>query len=164
MQRPRSIILLIVWFLWATGQDLSHLARFSTTTDYYVFASIGMPWLYFVLAMTVFLLNAASVFYLYRPEAFAPRVLWTALGAAAAQNLLVGSLTLENLDGVRQAYAMGRELRGLPVREGALDMLFQPAGLGIALLLSLCAYALVAWLVRRNRAYFSGAEGFTAAL
>ena len=50
MRRPRSIILLIVWFLWATGKDLDGLARFGTTADYYIFASIGSAWAYFALA------------------------------------------------------------------------------------------------------------------
>ena len=162
MQRPPSILLLLVWFLWATGQDLSHLARFSTTSDYYVFTSIGMPWLYFVLAMAVFLLNVASVFYLYRPETFAPRVLFSALGAAAIQNLLTCVLALKDMSGVREAYAIGRELRGLQVREEALDMIFQPVALGISLLLSLGVYVVTAWLVQRNRAYFTGTEEFSA--
>ena len=77
-----------MWFLWATGKDLDGLARFATTADYYIFASIGSTWAYFALAGVVFLFNAAAVFYLFRPHPVGYGVLLGALAAGIAQNLV----------------------------------------------------------------------------
>lgn len=68
MQRPRSFLLLMGWFLWSTGEQRDGLGRCATTTDHYAFSSRGMPWLYFTLSGAVLLLVAASSFYLYRPR------------------------------------------------------------------------------------------------
>lgn len=159
MSRPRSAILLIVWFLWATGKDLDALARYSTTSDFYVFSSLGVPWLFFLLAGLVFLLNAASVFYLFRPQPIGYPVLLAALAAGAVQNLVTLALALNNIAGVREAYEIGRELRGLPVRQEALDMIFTPSAMWVAAGLSLAVYTALAWLVHRNRPLFFGPYG-----
>ncbi|MBJ7575483.1 hypothetical protein [Luteimonas sp. MC1828] len=162
MQRPRSIILLIVWFLWATGKDLDGLARFATTADYYVFSSIGATWIYFVLAGAVFLLNAASVFYLFRPHPAGYCVLLAALGAGVAQNLVTTAMAVRDIPGVREAYEIGRELRGLAVRREAMDMIFKPSALWLSAGLSVLVYAAIAFLVRRNRSNFMGPAAYAA--
>ncbi len=162
MGRPRSAILLIVWFLWAAGKDLDALARYSTTSDFYVFSSHGAPWFFFLLASLVFLLDAASVFYLFRPQPMGYPVLFAALVAGAVQNLVTLALALNNTAGVREAYEIGRELRGLPVRQEALDMIFTPSAMWIAAGLSLAVYAALAWLAHRNRPFFFGPVGHAA--
>ncbi|MEN1973477.1 hypothetical protein WCE34_14300 [Luteimonas sp. MJ204] len=162
MRRPRSIILLIVWFLWATGKDLDGLARFGTTADYYIFASIGAAWAYFALAGVVFLLNAAAVFYLFRPQLVGYRFLLGALAAGMGQNLVTTLLAVRDIQGVREAYEIGRELRGLPVRQEAMDMIFKPSALWLAAGLAVLVYVALAVLVRRNRSYFVGSAAYAA--
>lgn len=162
MSRPRSTILLIIWYLWAAGRDLDALARYSTTSDFYVFSSLGAPWLFFLLAGAVFLLNAASVYYLFRPQPVGYPVLLVALAAGAVQNLVTFALALNDIAGVREAYEIGRELRGLPVRQEALDMIFTPGAMWAAAGLSLAVYAALAWLVHRNRPVFFGPVGYAA--
>src|SRR5690606_39793652 len=102
---------------------------FGTTADYYIFASIGAAWAYFALAGVVFLFNAAAVFYLFRPQLVGYRVLLGALAAGIAQNLVTTLLAVRDIQGVREAYEIGRELRGLPVPQEALDMIFKPSAL-----------------------------------
>ena len=162
MRRPRSIILLIVWFLWATGKDLDGLARFATTADYYIFASIGSTWAYFALAGVVFLFNAAAVFYLFRPQPVGYGVLLGALAAGIAQNLVSTLLAVRDIHGVREAYEIGRELRGLPVRQEAMDMIFKPSALWFSVGLAVLVYVALAFLVRRNRSYFVGPATYAA--
>lgn len=162
MRRPRSIILLIVWFLWATGKDLDGLARFDTTADYYIFSSLGHAWAYFAMAGAVFLLNAASAFYLFRPQPAGYQVLLCALAAGMGQNLLATLLAVRDIPGVREAYEIGRELRGLPVRQEAVDMIFKPGALWLATGLALLVYVVLAVLVRRNRPYFVGPAAYAA--
>lgn len=154
MSRPHSVILLFIWFLWAAGRDLDALARYSTTSDFYVFSVLGVPWLFFLMAGLVFLLNASSVFYLSRPQPTGYLVLFVALVAGTVQNLVTMVVALNNITGVREAYEIGREIRGLPVRQEAMDMIFTPTSMWVAAGLSLAVYAAIAWLVHRNRLFF----------
>jgi hypothetical protein len=162
VQRPRSIILLIIWFLWASGKDLDGLARYTTTVDYYIFESIGASWLYFLVAGAVFLINVCVVFYLFRPHAVGYTLALIALGAAALQNVVATAIAVNDIPGVRKAYEIGRELRGLPVREEASDMIFSPSALWLSVGLATLVYGAIALIVRRNRAFFTGPLGYVA--
>ncbi|GHA76770.1 hypothetical protein [Cognatilysobacter bugurensis] len=162
MKRPRSIILLILWFFWAAGRDLDSLARYSTTSDYYILSAAGLTWLFFAMAGAVMLLNAAGAYYLLRPASVGYPVLLSALGAGAAQNVVTVALAMRDLPGVRNAYEVGRELRGLPVRQEALDLIFTPNAMWTSLAISLVVYALIGWLVYRNRRLFIGTVGYAA--
>ena len=162
MSRPRSIILLIVWFLWATGKDLDSIARYSITSDYYVFSAVGMPWLFFVLSGAVLLLNSTSVFYLFRPQPVGYPVLLAALTAGLGQSVITLALSVNNIAGVRRAYEIGRELRGLPVRQEAMDMIFTPSAMWLATALTVAVYGALMLLARRNRPFFFGPSGHSA--
>jgi hypothetical protein len=162
VKRPRSIILLIVWFLWATGKDLDGLARYATTADYYVYSSLNAAWVYFALAGAVFLLNAATVFYLFRPQAVGYWVMFGALSAGVGQNLVTTALAVRDISGVREAYEIGRELRGLAVRQEAMDMIFKPSALWVAAGLAALVYVALALLALRNRAFFLGPTAYAA--
>lgn len=158
MRKTKLVILLLVWFIWATGKDLDALVRFSISTDYYIFAGVGLTPLFFVMALIVFLLNTAAVFLLFRPTPIGLPVLFNALAAAATQNVVTISFALSNLPAVREAYVRGRELRGLPVREEALSMIFTEQSMLVATGSMLCLYGLIAFVVYRSRDYFHAAE------
>ena len=162
VSKSKIVVFLIVWFLWATGKDLDALVRYSITSDFYVLSSVGLPWLYFAMGLVVFLLNTASVFYLFRPQPIGQRVLFNALAAAAVQNAITLSFALNNLSGVREAYARGRELRGLAVREEALDMIFTQPAMLVATAVMLAVYALIAFAVYRSKPCFYGVPGQTS--
>lgn len=161
MPKSRIVVFLIVWFLWATGKDLDALVRYSITSDFYVLSSVGLSWLYFAMGFAVFLLNTASVFYLFRPQPVGQRVLFNALVAAAVQSAITLSFALNDLSGVREAYARGRELRGLAVREEALDMIFSQSAMLLATAVMLGMCALVAFATYRSKPYFDGVPGET---
>lgn len=154
MAKSKVVVFLIVWFLWATGKDLDALVRYSITSDFYVLSSVGLSWLYFVMGFAVFVLNTASVFYLFRPQPIGQRVLINALAAGAVQNVVTLSFALSNLTGVREAYARGREIRGLPVREGAMNMIFTQEAMLVATAAMLGLYALLAFAVHHSKPYF----------
>jgi hypothetical protein len=155
---PKLIILLMVWFFWATGKDLDALVRHSVLTDYYIFSAAGIPWLFFVMAIPVFLLNTATIYFLFRPQRAGLWVLLNALVAGAVQNIVTISFALPNLANVREAYARARELRGLPVREEALNMIFTPDAMAATVIVMLSLYALLAFIAYRKRQYFRGPE------
>ena len=160
MSRPKSIIVLIVWFVWAAGKDLDSLARFSITSDYYIYASNGLAWLFFVLAGIVFLLNASSVWYLIKPEPIGQGVLFASLIAGVLYSLATLGMALSDIEGAREAYTVGREIRGLPVREGALDAIFTQRAMLIGGALTVLVYSALIWLVFRNKPFFFGPSGY----
>jgi len=70
------------------------------------------------------------------------------------QNVVTLSFAFQNLTGARDAYAHGRELRGLTVREDALDFIFSPEVITATVAAMLLLYAVLAFVVYRNRTYF----------
>lgn len=153
-KKTAGIIILIVWFIWSSGRDLDNLIRASGTTDYYIFSSNDLTPLFFLFAVTIFALDAATVSYLFRPRAAGFYVALSALAFSLVQSLVSVTLALSDLSGVRQAYAAGREARGLSVRKEALDMMFTPRAMYVVLALLVLINAVAAFLIIRNRGYF----------
>lgn len=161
-KKTAGIIILIVWFIWSAGKDLDNLIRASGTTDYYVFSSNGLTPLFFIFAVAVFLLDAATVSYLFRPRPAGFYVALSALALSLIQSIVSVSLAVSDLSGVRQAYAAGRQARGLSVREEALDMMFTPRAMYLVLVLLVLISAVAAFLIIRNRGYFFSNNSDTA--
>ena len=149
-----TIIILIVWFIWSAGKDVDNLIRATGTTDYYIFSSNGLTPVFFFFAVAVTLLDAATVSYLFRPRPAGFYVALSALALSVIQSIISVSLALSDLSGVRQAYAAGREARGLSVREEALDTIFTPEAMYLVLALLVLINAVAAFLIVLNRDYF----------
>ena len=154
MEKNKSVIFLIVWFIWAAGKCLDSIVRYSVTSDYYIFSAMDMSPIYFIFVFSIFSLNTATVFYLFRPTLVGIYVAITALIVAFIQNMVSMSLALKDLEGVKEAYAIGRVARGLSVRDGALDMIFSQNGIITASAIMTVFYFLVAYVVVRNKSYF----------
>ncbi len=143
-----------MWYLWATGQDLDNLVRYSIKSGYYAYSNSGMEYMYFIFAFAIFLINTSTVYYLFRPHFYGIYTAISALVVGAIVNVLTLSLILKDIDGAREAYAIGREIRGLPVREEALNMIFSINGLYTSVAVSLAIYFFVSYIVFRNKNYF----------
>lgn len=154
MSKSKGVVLLIVWFISAAGKDLDTLVRYSISTDYYIFSSIGLESAFFVMAGAVFLLNTSVVSCLFQPQSYGLRLLIASLSASAIYNTVVVSIALQNIPNVRAAYANGRELRGLPVRERALDMIFTPSAFATSIVVTIALYFAIGFVAYRNKAYF----------
>lgn len=141
--------------MWATGKDLDALVRYSVSTDYYIFSSIGMEAIFFVLAGVVFLLNTAVVYCLFQPLLIGYRLLITALSMSAIYNATAIFIALQDIPKVRAAYETGREIRGLPVRDGAMNMLFTQEALAISLAVSIVLYLVIGYVGHLNKDYFN---------
>ncbi|MDZ4348264.1 MAG: hypothetical protein U1A22_01865 [Xanthomonadaceae bacterium] len=151
---PKLVVALVILFLWAAGRDLDALARFSITSDYYVLSLAGLGPLFFLMGGAVLLSNVSAVYFLFRPARVGIKVLYGALGLGMMQNAVTVWLALRDLPGVREAYARGREIRGLAVREEAMDLIFAPGGMIAAVVAMVAFYLLVAALVHKSRRYF----------
>ena len=123
--------------------------------DYYIFQNQGQLTLFFAFMSATFLLDFSASYFLIRPQ---PAGFWVCLAAIAvgiAYNGLALSYALADLPGVREAYAMSRELKGLPAREVNLDKIFTPEGMRAAFGLATFFAAVGASLVVYNRKYFA---------
>lgn len=154
MKKPRAVIFLLIWFIWSSGRDIDVLVRYSVSSDYYVFSSSGLVPLFFILAFSSFLLNTSAVYFIFKPL---PQGYYYALAAplaSAVQSIVTILLAIPNMSGVREAYAIGRELRGLAVREKALDKIFTVEAMSISLVIVLIIYVAVVIALLKNKAYF----------
>jgi len=152
----KSVVFLIIWFMWATGKQLDSIVRFPTTSDYYIFTSIDMPWLYFVLAVPVLVLNVGALYSLFRPNALGIRLIYNAILFGVIQALVSVSVAMQDLDGARDAYISGREVRGFPVRAETADQVFSQNGMMMAVGIISLLYLIVAYYAHRNREYLLG--------
>jgi hypothetical protein len=153
----RSLVAALVIFLWGSGQALDGIVRYSIKTDYYLLTSLGLPWLYFVFTVGLFAAFVCSIQYLFRPAPVGLTVCLVTLGASAALSVLYAVLILNNLAGAREAYVVGREARGLPVRQGALDAVFSPQGIVTSGAIVIALTVFTAYVLLRNASYFRSA-------
>ncbi|MDD4963722.1 MAG: hypothetical protein PHI11_07385 [Gallionella sp.] len=154
MSKSKGVVFLIVWFMWATGKDLDTLVRYPISTDYYIFSSIGLEAVFFAMAGVIFLLNTSVVYCLYQPQTYGLRLLISSLSASAVYNIVAISIALQNISNVRAAYEKGRELRGLPVREEAMDMIFTQNSFVISIIITIALYLAIGLVAYRNKTYF----------
>lgn len=94
------------------------------------------------------------MYYLFRPRPVGFYVALSALGLSLAQSIASVSLALSDLPGVKEAYAAGREARGLSVRREALDTIFTPPAMFAVLAVALVLIPVIALLLVRSRGYF----------
>lgn len=153
MRYSKSVVFLIAWLIWLTGKQLDSIVRYTTTSDYYIFSSIDMPWLYFAMAVPVFLLNICALYSLFRPHSHGIQVIYNAILLGGIQVLVSVSIAMRDVDGVRDAYIVRREFRGLPVREETANQVFSPEGMVMAAGIFLFLYLIVAYYTHRNRDY-----------
>jgi hypothetical protein len=153
-----AIWFLFVFFLWAVGKDFQLMVTHKQSVDYFIFESHNLLQLFFLFMTASVLLNFAASYYLLRPDKAGFWVCLAAITVGLINNATALYLALTDLPGVREAYALSRELRGLPAREANLDRIFTPegmqAGFVIASLLAIAAVAVILW----NRRYFYGPE------
>lgn len=145
---------MIVLFVYSALKGLDVLIRSSATTDYYVFSSNGLTPIFFIYAAFAFILDALTVYFLFRPRPLGFYTALASLGLALVYAVVTFALVLADLPGVKNAYAAGREARGFPVRRETLELLFTPAAWGIICAATVLFLAVIAFLVFRNRRYF----------
>ena len=154
MQKSKSVIFLLIWFMWSAGQDLDLLVRHQIKTDFYIFQFAGLTALFFILATTVFALNIMTIYALFKPYFVGFYTAIASLVVGLLHNVIGLTIAVKNLQGVREAYQTGREIRGVPIREEAMDMIFTEQGMYYSLASVLVFYILVLFFVLKNKSYF----------
>lgn len=156
MIRSKSTWFLIVWFGWLAGKQLDAIVRFPTTSDYYVFSSIETPWLFFVLGVPVFALSIGALYSLFRPHPKGIHIIYNAIAAGVLQVVVTATIALRDLEGVREAYVVGREYRGWPIRQETANQLFSENGMLMVVSVFLFLNLIVAYYTHRSREYLFG--------
>lgn len=162
MIKSKGIVFLIVWFIWSAGQDLDSIVRYSIKADYYIYSSNNMAPIFFIFVFLVFSLNIMTIYSLFRPVAigfYAAIAAIAALALGFVHNTLSFTLALGNLAGVKSAYRIGREVRGLPVRPETLDAVFTPQAMQLGLYASALLYCVALFIVLKNRSHFTQNQG-----
>jgi hypothetical protein len=152
--RPKSVWLLLVIFVWSTLKGLELVVRASSSLDGLLLqhaglGAIALPWFVSIVA-----LDAATVYFLFRPAPIGQGVGIAASIWSGIQTIVAFAIARANPDVARSAYVASREERGLPVRPEALDLVVDPTMNLVLLLGSLAVTALCVILLLRNGAYF----------
>lgn len=154
MKKGKIIWALTIWFLWAVGKDLELLYRHQTTSDYFAYSNSGVTPIFFILAVVVLSLNLGALVFLIRPKLIGLKVAFSALIASALYNVVTFGLGLSDIEGMKQAYVVSRESRGLAVREEALSMMFSSTSFMVTMAISLVFYILIAFLINKRKEYY----------
>jgi hypothetical protein len=155
-RRPITVWFLFVFFLWAVGKDFQLMVTHKSSVDYFIFESHNLLQLFFLFMTVTFILDFAGSYFLLRPSKAGFWVCLSAIGVGLINNVTALYLALSNLSGVREAYALSRELRGLPAREANLDRIFTPEGMQAGFAIASLFAVVAAALILLNRRYFYG--------
>ena len=166
MRKPRSktVILLIVVFVWSALKGTERIVTGSSDADRILFDQVGMGSLATLGLFVTLGLDVAAIWYLVKPRRIGWHIALTAIGIPAAlttAGLLIGRA---HPDALRAAMIVSREARGLPVREGAIELAMDPINSLLLVAGSLAISALLAFLVVWNRSYFDPSRPSTSSL
>ena len=156
--RPLTVWLLFVFFLWAAGKDFQLMVTHQQGVDYSIFEHHDQLPVFIAFLSVTFLLDFSASNFLLRPQPAGFWICLTAIAVGVVYNFLALSYALSGLQGVREAYALSRELRGLPAREANLDRIFTPGGMRAVFGLAVFFATVGAALLIYNRKYFSVRE------
>lgn len=151
---PKSLIFVVVVFIWGSGQVLDSIVRYPIKVDYYLWQSLGLPWAYFGIQFFSLALLVAALTVLFRPRQIGLQICLAQATWMAIYGAISTLLVQRDIAGVREIYIAGREVRGLSVRPEAADMIFTPIGIWSSygfIVLFACVVAVMLW---RKRSWF----------
>lgn len=158
MKRPKTIIVLIVFYLYSFLRGLQRAFMFSSNPDYYVYTELGLSFLFFVISLPGLILTGMTLWYLWKPK---PIGFWLAIAGLVLGliDTLIGLvITVVNPDVIRRAMILYREARGLRAPQEVIDSMLSPSGIavtyGIVIGTTLLIMALIYW----KRDYFLNSE------
>jgi len=114
-RRPKTLLLLLVFFCWVDARSLGWIVFPSTSGSYHLYAALDQLWIHYAMCVMTIALAATATGYLWRPQAGWFEATMAALSFFALSGLASVWHTLHHLDVARNAYAVGRAARSLPV-------------------------------------------------
>ncbi len=155
---PKSLIFVLVLFIWGSGQVLDSIVRYSIKIDYYLWESLGLPWVFFAIQFASLSLLVAALTVLWEPRPLGLKICLAQAGWMTVYGVISTALIFRDIPGVREVYMLGREIRGLSVRPEAADLIFTSNGIWSTLIFSVIFALLIALIVWQQRWWFIDAE------
>ncbi len=152
-KRPKSLILLLIFFGWVGARALGWIVFPVTSGSYHFYRALGQPWLHYVSESVTVALATAAAAYLWRPKRGWLAASLVALGVLAVSGLAEAWYAIRHLEVARLSYASSRAARGLPVPSERLAENFSPGTLWAGTLAMCALFALLAVLAWRSRGY-----------
>ena len=156
MNKPKSVIFLMVFFGWSAGAGLDSIVKFTVLADYNIYLANGVPWVFFAFSIPIFGLNILTLYSLFTPHWLGLYFALSSLAMSVIHNTSSLLLSLKDLPAAKETYAISREARGLTVRDEAMDKIFSTNVMLSTMVVMFIFYAVVAFYVYKNRDYFSG--------
>jgi hypothetical protein len=154
---PKTIILLLVVYVWSFLRTLGRTFGFESSVDYHLFDRADVGFLFFVYSILGLIFTGLTVWFLWQPR---PVGFWIAISGLGLEviftfvGLFIG---LGNPGTLERAYALSRSARGLHMRSEMLD--FISSSLGILLLFGIT----ISWNLLIAAAFYWKRDYFFAA-
>lgn len=83
LKRPKSLLVLLIFFCWVDARSLGWLVFPQTSASYHFYNALGQPWLHFFAQSVTVALAGAATGYLWRPKPGWLEATLVALGSAS---------------------------------------------------------------------------------
>ena len=107
--------------------------------------------------VVILILDVLAVVFLLRPKRIGFPICLTSIALSAVQTVAGTLIGRAYPDALGSAMTISREARGLPVREGAVELAQDPVISLLMLLATMAVYGFLTVVLIRNRAYFTAA-------
>ena len=122
MNKPKSVIFLLVVFGWSAGAGLDSIVKFTVLADYNIYLANGVPWVFFAFSIPIFGLNILTLYSLFTPHWLG---LYFALGSLAMSVIHNTSsllLSLKDLPAVKETIAVTNSVKGRNI-DGSIKLI-----------------------------------------
>lgn len=155
---PKLLVLVLMILVYGSGQALDGLFRYAIKMEYYIWESQGLSELHFVVGVFNLVLYAAAAHAIFTRRSFSLHLCAATAVWSCAYSAILTRFAIKNLDGVRELYMLGREVRGLSIRPEAAELIFTPAGMWASWSVSLVLGVVVVGSVFISRAWYQPDE------
>ncbi|WP_353267861.1 hypothetical protein [Gemmatimonas sp.] len=163
-RRPKTLLVLLIFFCWVELRTLGALVFPETSGNFLMYEALGQTWVHYVETLLTLAAASPAVFYLWKKKAGWFEATLAALGIFTVTGVASTWYTLQHLDIAREAYAAGREARGFPLTPERLDQVFAPGVLWSGTAVFIALYVIMAVMAWRRRGYFAPTAGETGTI
>lgn len=153
-KRPKTIILLLVVFIWLLVRNIEYLLRYQSVLDYNLLNQAGIGYLFLVFVVLLLIFNALGVYFLWKPKPIGLWLIISGLVISAIESMVGFFIMIGNIDYARSAYIISREVRGLYIDEAVINFIISPINVYLGLAASLGLTILWIILLIWNKKYF----------
>ncbi len=154
MKKNKTIYFLIIVFIWLVLKDAEGLFMYAKSEDYMFLSGAGLPAVYFFISTASMTIGLATLIFLFRPKAVGLHIsIYGILFRILAAGVVM-ILSLMNIDAVKHLASTKTSASGRTMTLEMIDTFVSPTVMVSTFLVMTLFYALLFYLLRKNRAYF----------